>query len=192
MEDGNSKTTLHHRRDGFSALGDYFPGVDVEITIDSTDATVYTMMDYFQRFLISAGYHEESFIDACYKITEEHETSPTRKEKREQIETFSKQTKKKETGATTDTAWEKLASTQKTSASTPEKTQSATSDKFPWEMFPIRLDIKKEKRVCWFECEDHMNKLILREQLTPKDYTISTNGVELVGLPKPKRRRKTK
>jgi hypothetical protein len=59
-------------------------------------------------------------------------------------------------------------------------------------MFPIRLDIKKEKRVCWFECEDHMNKLILREQLTPKDYTISTNGVELVGLPKPKRRRKTK
>ena len=100
--------------------------------------------------------------------------------------------RKKKLEATTDTAWEKLASTQKTSASTPEKTQSATSDKFPWEMFPIRLDIKKEKRVCWFECEDHMNKLILREQLTPKDYTISTNGVELVGLPKPKRRRKTK
>jgi len=100
--------------------------------------------------------------------------------------------RKKKLEATTDTAWEKLASTQTTSASTPEKTQSATSDKFPWEMFPIRLDIKKEKRVCWFECEDHMNKLILREQLTPKDYTISTNGVELVGLPKPKRRRKTK
>ena len=100
--------------------------------------------------------------------------------------------RKKKLEATTDTAWEKLASTPKTSASTPEKTQSATSEKFPWEMFPIRLDIKKEKRVCWFECEDHMNKLILREQLTPKDYTISTNGVELVGLPKPKRRRKTK
>ena len=99
---------------------------------------------------------------------------------------------KKKLEPTTDTAWEKLASTQTTSASTPEKKPTATSDKFPWEMFPIRLDIKKEKRVCWFECEDHMNKLILREQLTPKDYTISTNGVELVGLPKPKRRRKTK
>lgn len=100
--------------------------------------------------------------------------------------------RKKKLEATTDTAWEKLASTQKTSASKSEKTPTATSEKFPWEMFPIRLDIKKEKRVCWFECEDHMNKLILREQLTPKDYTISTNGVELVGLPKPKRRRKTK
>ena len=99
MEDGNSKTTLHHRRDGFSALGDYFPGVDVEITIDSTDATVYTMMDYFQRFLISAGYHEESFIDACYKITEEHELYQLEKKKREQTEVYSKQTKKEETGA---------------------------------------------------------------------------------------------
>ena len=92
MEDGNSKTTLHHRRDGFSALGDYFPGLDVEITIDSTDATVYTMLEYFQRFLISAGYHEESFIDACYKVTEEHELYQLEKKKREQ-------TKKEETGA---------------------------------------------------------------------------------------------
>ena len=91
MEDGNSKTTLHHRRDGFSALGDYFPGLDVEITIDSTDATVYTMLEYFQRFLISAGYHEESFIDACYKITEGHELYQLEKKKREQ-------TKKEETG----------------------------------------------------------------------------------------------
>ena len=91
MEDGNSKTTLHHRRDGFSALGDYFPAMDVEITIDSTDATVYTMMEYFQRFLITAGYHEESFIDACYKITEEHELYQLEKKKREQ-------TKKEETG----------------------------------------------------------------------------------------------
>ena len=110
------------------------------------------MLEYFQRFLISAGYHEESFIDACYKVTEEHEPYQLEKKKREQ-------TKKEETGATTDTAWEKLASTQTTSASKSEKKPTATSDKFPWEMFPIRLDIKKEKRVCWFECEDHMNKL---------------------------------
>ena len=121
-------------------------------------------------------------------------TSSTNSKRKSESKSKPSQSKprKKKLEATTDTAWEKLASTQKTSASTPEKTQSATSDKFPWEMFPIRLDIKKEKRVCWFECEDHMNKLILREQLTPKDYTISTNGVELVGLPKPKRRRKTK
>ena len=114
--------------------------------------------------------------------------------------TRSKTSKKKKLEATTDTAWEKLASTQKTSLSKTEKNSfldiekkpSETSDKFPWESFPIRLDIKQQKRVCWFQCEDHLNKLILREQLTPKDYIISTNGVDLVGLPKPKRRRKTK
>ena len=81
MDEGNSKTTLHHRRDGFSALGEYFPSVDVEISIDSTDATVYNMMDYFKRFLISAGYHEESFLEACYKITEEHELYQIEKQK---------------------------------------------------------------------------------------------------------------
>jgi len=106
--------------------------------------------------------------------------------------TRSKTSKKKKLEATTDTAWEKLASTQKTSLSKTEKKPSETSDKFPWESFPIRLDIKQQKRVCWFQCKHHLNKLILREQLTPKDYIISTNGVDLVGLPKPKRRRKTK
>ena len=73
-----------------------------------------------------------------------------------------------------------------------EKTPKKTNDKFPWESMPIRLDIKKEKRICWFECEDHLNKLIIREKLAPKDYVISTNGVKLVGLPKPKRRKKVK
>lgn len=73
VTDAYSKITLHHTRAGFSADGDYYPSIDVEMSIDSTDADVYTMVDYFKRFLISAGYYEESFIDACYKITEEHE-----------------------------------------------------------------------------------------------------------------------
>ena len=81
MEDGNSKTTLHHRRDGFSALGDYFPGLDVEITIDSTDATVYTMLEYFQRFLISAGYHEEKLHRCVLQSHRRARALPTRKEK---------------------------------------------------------------------------------------------------------------
>ena len=80
--DGNSKTTLHHRRDGYSALGEYYPAIDVEMTIDSTDADVYSMVDYFKRFLISAGYYEESFIEACYRITEEHELSEKAKEQK--------------------------------------------------------------------------------------------------------------
>lgn len=99
--------------------------------------------------------------------------------------TSSKTSKKKKVEATTDTAWGKLASTPTTSP-------SKTTDKFPWESMPIRLDIKKEKRICWFECEEHLNKLIIREKLTPQDYVISTNGVKLVGLPKQKRRKNAK
>lgn len=56
-----------------------------------------------------------------------------------------------------------------------------TNSKFPYETFPYRLDIKKENRVCWFIHEDHMNKLIEREKLNPKNYEVSTNGVALVG-----------
>jgi hypothetical protein len=52
---------------------------------------------------------------------------------------------------------------------------------FPYEKFPIRLDIKSQNRVCWFECEHHLNKLIEREGLKPKDYELHTNNLEIVG-----------
>lgn len=68
-----------------------------------------------------------------------------------------------------------------------------TNSKFPHETFPYRLDIKtkKENRICWFKHEDHMNKLIEREKLDPKNYEISTNGVALVGKsPRTKSRKK--
>jgi hypothetical protein len=51
---------------------------------------------------------------------------------------------------------------------------------FPYEKFPIRLDIKSQNRVCWFECEHHLNKLIDREKLQPKDYELHTNNLEIV------------
>ena len=103
-----------------------------------------------------------------------------------QKSTSSTRLKSKKLEATTDTAWEKLASTPTDSTSAFKKT-----DKFPWEMFPIRLDIKTEKRVCWFQCEDHLNKLLEREKLKPKDYNITTNGVALVGK-KPRRKSRKK
>jgi len=53
--------------------------------------------------------------------------------------------------------------------------------KFPYASFPIRLDIKEENRICWFQCQEHLFKLIERESLAPKQYTISTKGVEIVG-----------
>lgn len=63
--------------------------------------------------------------------------------------------------------------------------------KFPYESFPYRLDIKIQERVCWFGHEEDLYKLISRENLDPKEYKISTNGVELVGkVPRTKSKRK--
>ena len=127
------------------------------------------------------------------KVSSTHATKSQKSTSSPKSKSKSKsKTKSKKLEATTDTAWEKLASTPKTSASKSEKKPSATSDKFPWESMPFRLDIMKEKRICWFECEEHLNKIIIREKLTPKDYVISTNGVKLVGLSKPKRRKNAK
>ena len=56
-------------------------------------------------------------------------------------------------------------------------------EKFPHENFPFRLQYKEEKntKICWFQCEDHLNKYLERSKLNPKDYKIETNGVEIVG-----------
>lgn len=54
---------------------------------------------------------------------------------------------------------------------------------FPYSMFPIKLTHMdgKDKKTCWFQTEDHMNKYIDRNKLEPKDYEVLTNNVEIVG-----------
>ena len=49
-------------------------------------------------------------------------------------------------------------------------------EKFPYSKFPIRLEHKdaKEKRICWFECEEHLNKYLKRHNLKKKDIKIET------------------
>lgn len=44
-------------------------------------------------------------------------------------------------------------------------------DKFPWDSFPFRLELKD--RVAWFQCQEHMDKEIARYNLKPKDYKVS-------------------
>jgi len=44
-------------------------------------------------------------------------------------------------------------------------------DKFPWDSFPFRLDLKD--RVAWFQCQEHMDKEIARYNLRPRDYKKS-------------------
>ena len=95
--------------------------------------------------------------------------------------------------AETDAKWEKLngvTSPRSTKTRSKEKpsiqeqqaipTQIGNPAKFPYPSFPYRLHIKAENRTCWFECEEHLHKLIQRENLQPNQYEISTNGVALV------------
>lgn len=58
-----------------------------------------------------------------------------------------------------------------------------TKPKFPYSMFPFRLEHKdgKDNKICWFQSEDHANKYITRAKLKPKEYTLESNNVEIVG-----------
>jgi hypothetical protein len=49
-----------------------------------------------------------------------------------------------------------------------------TCDRFPYQNFPIRLEYKeiKDKKLCFFECEEHLKKYINRHKLKTKDLTI--------------------
>jgi hypothetical protein len=51
----------------------------------------------------------------------------------------------------------------------------STTEKFPHSSFPFRLDLKegKENRVCWFECQAHVDKYIHRHKLKKKDYILT-------------------
>ena len=110
--------------------------------------------------------------------------------------------------AETDTKWEKLSGVtsppsskkqsktvtkekpsiraprvaRETQVGTPaELIYSSDESKFPHGGFPIRLDYidGKDKRICWFQCEDHFIKHITRYKLT--NYEAITNDVALVG-----------
>jgi hypothetical protein len=54
---------------------------------------------------------------------------------------------------------------------------------FPYSMFPIKLIHidGKDKKTCWFQSENHMDKYIDRMKLDPKEYEVFTNNVEIVG-----------
>lgn len=77
---GDAKTTISYKREGFSALADYRPLLEVAMSIDSTDETVYNMLDFYRTYLLATGYAEENFYEACYQLTEEYELKNIKKE----------------------------------------------------------------------------------------------------------------
>lgn len=54
-------------------------------------------------------------------------------------------------------------------------TPISTDDKFPYSTFPFRLDMKegKESRVCWFECQAHVDKFLKQHKLKKNTYTLT-------------------
>ena len=70
---------------------------------------------------------------------------------------------------------------------------------FPHNGFPYRLEYEDggTKRVCWFECEEHLVKHVTRYKLTKKDHKAKVQTPRGVSLssdpltPKPTRKRKT-
>jgi hypothetical protein len=45
---------------------------------------------------------------------------------------------------------------------------------FPYETFPIRLEFgeKKQTTICWFECQEHLDKYLNRHKLDKKTIKI--------------------
>jgi hypothetical protein len=52
-----------------------------------------------------------------------------------------------------------------------------TTETFPYPTFPIRLEYKdvKEKRVCFFECKEHLDKYLKRHNLKKNTVNIQIN-----------------
>jgi hypothetical protein len=50
----------------------------------------------------------------------------------------------------------------------------STSERFPYSTFHYRLELKdgKDKRVCWFECQEHVDRYLKRHNLKKNDYTL--------------------
>jgi len=52
------------------------------------------------------------------------------------------------------------------------------TEKFPYTDFPFRLEYKEEKtnKICWFECQEHLDKYVERYKLKKKDMKIESKN----------------
>ena len=105
--------------------------------------------------------------------------SSSRKSKTQQnleknLEKLTSQKQTKKTGTTSGT---KAKAKAKNSDSI-KYTRSRDMKLFPHvNMFPWRLEDRKEKKTCWFQCYDHAEKYILRYQLTKLQYKLQEAAV---------------
>lgn len=55
--------------------------------------------------------------------------------------------------------------------------------------FPIRIQHmdRTDKKTCWFQCQDHLEKYLTRNKLEPKNYTVEYQDPRLKPVDKPKK-----
>lgn len=86
MAEYQSRTEIIHDSNAFDALGKHYPNRHIEMSIDCTEANVYTMLDFYKSYLLSIGYAEASFYKVCREISDEYFWSADQEEKRKQEE----------------------------------------------------------------------------------------------------------
>jgi hypothetical protein len=66
-----------------------------------------------------------------------------------------------------------------------------STELFPYENHPYRLEFGEGKNatICWFECEEHLQKHITRYKLKPKEIKVQYRDEK---PPKPSKANKTK
>lgn len=52
--------------------------------------------------------------------------------------------------------------------------------KFPYNNFTYRLEDKKDKKICWFQYEDHLNQYVKRHKLKKNEYVAFTKSSQLL------------
>jgi len=53
--------------------------------------------------------------------------------------------------------------------------QEKVNELFPYPSFNVRLDLKKEKKICWFKDSVDLNKYLIRHKINKKTADIRYN-----------------
>ena len=69
-----ARTKIHERRECPLPPEDpdYFPWVEIDMTIDSSQSSSYDMIVWFSSFLVASGHSENSIKEAYQKLIEEN------------------------------------------------------------------------------------------------------------------------
>ena len=70
-----ARTTVHERRECPLPPEDpdYFPWVEIDMTIDSSQSTSLDMIEWFESFLVASGHSPKSILEAYQTQIDKHQ-----------------------------------------------------------------------------------------------------------------------